>query len=56
MWKINEICNEGVFINEEEKFRINFDWLNQHSQINVLKKKLCHKIFEKPRKKQKFDN
>jgi hypothetical protein len=24
--------------------------------INVLKKKLCHKIFEKPRKKQKFDN
>jgi hypothetical protein len=24
--------------------------------LNVLKKKLCHKIFEKPRKKQKFDN
>jgi hypothetical protein len=26
------------------------------STVNVLKKKLCHKIFEKPRKKQKFDN
>jgi hypothetical protein len=25
-------------------------------RLNVLKKKLCHKIFEKPRKKQKFDN
>jgi hypothetical protein len=29
-----EICNEGVSSNEEEMFRINFDLLNQYSQIN----------------------
>jgi hypothetical protein len=31
-------------------------FLNYMFRGNVLKKKLCHKIFEKPRKKQKFDN